>query len=78
MSGLSGPQVVDSILALRPATKVLYMSGYSEVAAVGNGEFLKGRPLLQKPYTLLNLTRAVRATLDACDVSHLRRTAADE
>jgi two-component system, cell cycle sensor histidine kinase and response regulator CckA len=70
MSGMSGPQVVDSILALRPATKVLYMSGYSEVAAVGNGEFLKGRPLLQKPYTLLNLTRAVRATLDECDVSH--------
>jgi two-component system, cell cycle sensor histidine kinase and response regulator CckA len=64
MPGMDGPHAADRILAFYPTTRVLYMSGYSETAAsTGNSEFLKGRPLLRKPYTLPDLARAVRRTL---------------
>jgi CheY-like chemotaxis protein len=64
MPGMSGTQVADSIVALYPAVKVLYLSGYTDFAT-GHDEILReGRRLLQKPYTLPNLARAVREALD--------------
>jgi nitrogen-specific signal transduction histidine kinase/ActR/RegA family two-component response regulator len=65
MPGMSGTRAADSIVALCPDVKVIYMSGYSDFAA-GHDEILKeGRRFLQKPYKLQDLARAVREALDS-------------
>ncbi|MGA8767551.1 MAG: PAS domain S-box protein [Candidatus Acidiferrales bacterium] len=65
MPGMSGPQVADSVVALDPDVKVLYMSGYSEFAA-RHDELLKhGRRFLQKPHSVVDLARTIRETLNA-------------
>jgi hypothetical protein len=43
--------------------KVLFTSGYTELAANGDGPVRKD-PLLSKPYRKQDLGRAVRAALD--------------
>ena len=64
MPGISGTRAADSIVALCPDVKVIYMSGYSDFAA-GHDEILKeGRRFLKKPYKLNDLARAVREALD--------------
>jgi PAS domain S-box-containing protein len=65
MPGMSGPQVADGVVAVDPDVKVLYMSGYPELAAKNEELTKAGRRFLQKPHTLTDLTRAVRETLEA-------------
>ena len=57
MPGPSGPELAERLSAARPATRVLYMTGYSDVPAT------ECNPLLQKPFTPLSLTRAVQEAL---------------
>jgi DNA-binding response OmpR family regulator len=42
---------------------VLFMTGYAENAAVGNGLMEPGMELLTKPFAMTDLTRRVRAML---------------
>ena len=51
-NGLNGRQVADAARSLRPAMKVLFITGYAENAAVGNGHLEPGMELLTKPFTL--------------------------
>ena len=62
--GMTGYDVADQLGALRPDLKVLFTSGYTELAA-GNGHAVRSGPLLSKPYRKQDLGRAVRAVLDA-------------
>ena len=62
-NGMNGRQVADAARALRPDLKVLFITGYAENAAVGNGHIDPGMELLTKPFTLEDLTRKVRAML---------------
>jgi PAS domain S-box-containing protein len=62
--GLTGYDVADQLGTLRPDLKVLFTSGYTELAA-GNGHAPRTGPLLSKPYRKQDLGRAVRAVLDA-------------
>ena len=62
-NGMNGRQVADAARALRPDLKVLFITGYAENAAVGNGHLESGMELLTKPFTLDDLTRKVRAML---------------
>jgi CheY-like chemotaxis protein len=64
MPGLSGRQVADDLKRLRPDTRVLYTSGYTDDAVVRHGVLEAGIAYLQKPFTAASLTRKVRATLD--------------
>ena len=48
---------------LRPETKVLYLSGYTEDAIISDGTIESGAAFLQKPFTLQNLSRKVREVL---------------
>jgi DNA-binding NtrC family response regulator len=50
---------------VRPQTKVLYMSGYTDNAIVHNGMLDKGIAFIQKPVTPDMLARRVRQVLDA-------------
>lgn len=64
MPGLSVTEFVERLLTLRPGIRVLFMSGYTENAIVHQGMLDSGRHLLQKPFTVQQLLRAVRNHLD--------------
>ncbi|AOF95075.1 response regulator (plasmid) [Sphingobium sp. RAC03] len=51
-NGMNGRQVADAARALRPGLKVLFITGYAENAAVGNGHLEPGMELLTKPFTM--------------------------
>ena len=63
MPGLSGPELAQRVVVSQPAIKLLYVSGFADVAA----EALRHRhaPLLAKPFTALTLAERVRACLDS-------------
>ena len=61
--GINGRQLADAALALHPALKVLYTSGYTENAIVHHGRLDRGVQLLSKPYRAIDLARKVRAVL---------------
>jgi len=60
MPGMSGPALVELLLLLRPALKVLYMSGYANDALVNHSVVERGFVFLQKPFAPLELVRKVR------------------
>ena len=64
MPGMNGRELAQRISSLRPETKVLYMSGYTENAIGHNGTLDEGITLLQKPFTLPALKAKVREALD--------------
>lgn len=49
---LNGRQVADAARAMRPGLTVLFITGFAENAAVGNGHLEAGMELLTKPFTL--------------------------
>ena len=63
MPGMGGRELVKQLVQLRPGTKVLYLSGYTEDAILSEGTIEKGAAFLQKPFTLQNLSRKVREVL---------------
>ncbi len=79
MPGMNGRELAQRISSLRPETKVLYMSGYTENAIGHNGTLDAGITLLQKPFTLPALKTKVREVLDTAlpqEVSMSARLAA--
>jgi two-component system cell cycle sensor histidine kinase/response regulator CckA len=63
MPGMSGPELVNQMAILRPETKVLYMSGYTDDSIVRHGMLELGVILLQKPFTPQSLVHKVREVL---------------
>jgi CheY-like chemotaxis protein len=49
--GLTGRDLADAVVALRPGTPVLFASGYVENVIVHDGRLESGVDLLAKPYT---------------------------
>jgi PAS domain S-box-containing protein len=66
MPGMNGRELADRLVAARPATRVLYMSGYTEEALDRHGVPGGGttRGFIQKPFTPVELLEKVRAMLD--------------
>ena len=64
-NGMNGRQVADAARALRPGLKVLFITGYAENAAVGNGHLEPGMELLTKPFTMHGLASKVAEMLRA-------------
>jgi PAS domain S-box-containing protein len=65
MPGLSGVDLAARVAALRPDTKVLFMSGYTDDATVRHGLAQEGGHFLQKPFTPDALARKLREALHA-------------
>ena len=63
MPGMGGRELAKRLVALRPGTSVLYLSGYTEDAIVTQGALSPGTAFLQKPFTLQNLAKKVREVL---------------
>jgi len=63
MPGMSGRELAQRVTATRPETKVLFLSGYTEDAIIHEGVLEPGTAFLQKPFTLLVLSRKVREVL---------------
>jgi CheY-like chemotaxis protein len=64
MPGMDGRELATRLSGIRPALKVIYMSGYSEQAAGHAGEWDSSAILLTKPFTRSAILRAVREVLE--------------
>ncbi len=64
MPRLGGHDALDRIRAIRPDVPALFSSGYSENAIHTNFVLHEGLALVQKPYSSVELLRAVRKALD--------------
>jgi two-component system, cell cycle sensor histidine kinase and response regulator CckA len=64
MPNMSGRQMVDEIDDLHPNAKICYMTGYTDDALVHHGVLEKDVQLMQKPFSLNELAKKVRETLD--------------
>lgn len=62
--GMNGRQVADAARARRPGLKVLFITGYAENAALGNGVLGPSMQVLTKPFPVADLANKVRAMLD--------------
>jgi YesN/AraC family two-component response regulator len=65
MPQMGGKVFVERLAKVRPGIKSLYMSGYTDDAIVHRGVLDAGTHFLNKPFTSADLTRMVRAVLDA-------------
>jgi CheY-like chemotaxis protein len=67
MPHTSGQEVAKQVVALRPAIKVLFMSGYPGGIASGHGTFDPDAFFLQKPFEMDTLAQILRRVLDSDD-----------
>jgi two-component system, cell cycle sensor histidine kinase and response regulator CckA len=65
MPGISGRELAERVLQVRPGIKILYMSGYTDQAVVHHGILEDNAVLLQKPFTLATLASKLREILTA-------------
>ena len=63
MPGMSGRQLRDRILELRPGVQVLYMSGYTADIISSKGVLEEGVHFIQKPFTLKELSHKLTGVL---------------
>jgi len=61
--GLNGRQMVDAARANRPDLKVLFITGYAENAAIGNGHLERGMHVLTKPFAMDMLAARIRSII---------------
>ncbi|WP_375574623.1 hybrid sensor histidine kinase/response regulator [Paracidovorax oryzae] len=61
--GMNGRQLADGGRLTRPDLQILFITGYAENAAVGNGHLERGMHVLTKPFTLDALAHRVRTLI---------------
>jgi FixJ family two-component response regulator len=69
MPRISGRQLADHLMPLRPEMHVLYMSGYMDGPQLRDSVLETGAPFLQKPFTAASLAATVKEVIDTKSVS---------
>ena len=64
MPGMGGRELAEKLRRLRPAIKILYMSGYIDDALAADDVLEKETAFIQKPFTPTTLAHKVRQVLD--------------
>ena len=75
MPGMNGPQLAEAVHSIRPDTKVLYMSGYTDKVFMYTAARDPGANFLQKPFTPQTLARKVREVLAVRQSNRVGRAA---
>jgi YesN/AraC family two-component response regulator len=65
MPGINGRELAARLASIRPHTKVLYMSGYTDDAIFRLGVLDDATRFLSKPFTSADLRRKVRDVIDS-------------
>jgi CheY-like chemotaxis protein len=63
--GMGGPELAEAVARERPGLPALYMSGYVENAILHHGRLDEDIQLLQKPFRMADIARAVRDATDS-------------
>jgi PAS domain S-box-containing protein len=61
---MSGRVMADKLVEIRPQTRILFVSGYTDDVIVRHGILNEGVAFLQKPYSCEQLTSKVRMVID--------------
>lgn len=61
--GMNGRQMADAARVFRPRLKVLFITGYADNVAVGNGLLEPGMHVLTKPFDMHTLAHRIRAAI---------------
>lgn len=69
MPHLGGRALAEQLPLSRPHCKILFLSGYTDDAVIGDGVLQNEFAFLQKPFTPSSLAQKVRAVLDAVQQS---------
>ena len=62
--GMNGRQVADAARVSRPGLKTLFITGFADNAAVGDGRMATGMEVITKPFDLSVLAGRIRSMLD--------------
>jgi DNA-binding NtrC family response regulator len=60
MPGMNGKELMQKAQAVRPGTKVLFMSGYTSNVIAHHGVLEEGIRFIQKPFSMEDLAQKVR------------------
>jgi PAS domain S-box-containing protein len=63
--GMNGRQVADAARATRPDLRVLFVTGYAENAAIGNGYLDAGMQIITKPFVVAAFEIKIREMMDS-------------
>jgi CheY-like chemotaxis protein len=63
--GMNGRQVADAAREGRPDLKILFVTGFAENAAVGNGLLGPGMAVMTKPFVMTELSNKIVEILEA-------------
>jgi len=61
--GMNGRQLADAARQQRPDLKVLFITGYADSVAVGNGRMEPGMEVMVKPFALETLATRVQGMI---------------
>ncbi len=70
MPGMSGRELAETLVSLRPGIKVLYVSGYTDDAVLQHGVLVGKVAFLNKPFSSRDLLEKVRQVLKTRVHSH--------
>ena len=76
MPVMNGPELAKRFRSIRPETKVLFMSGYTDKVISYTAALEPGTAFLQKPFTPQTLTHKVHEVLNAISQPHSTERAA--